>query len=283
MKRSIFPLFAATLLAGTAFAFEITLSSGMIPLPEADGSFSATETTDGVPVLHAYYIIPQAKFTAYTGADSSAAAIYNDFIAGAVGWTEVITYPSWDWGHSEFDLSVIFDDNDCEWLDYDTDVFFAAVFVHEDLSKPATNYIARAFSIHTPTQAEDDYEIQENWMELEVRVLNIAIDAGRWEVIAPAPLEIRCTEFSLDSGNVRAAYEVSEYSRIMRDLVVDFMVSNTNVNVVASANLERTSVTNIPARVRGIQETTGGAGELRIEFPCPPNSPSLFLFGLEKP
>lgn len=271
-------LAAATAAFGADMPADIHILSSAddLPLPAADGSFSDVSSR-GHPVRHIYYMISEDEFYDYTSASSPSEAIYNAFLVGELG-EACLTNAIITTGYSDIYLSKILDEDECPYSLYygfGENAYFAAIYTYTNETTGAFYYIAQPTNIVTLT--EEEIDALETPFGAERKINNIAIAGGRWEVIAPPPLEIRCTALSLAEGAVSATYEISDYSRMGE------ISSYPNVNVVASADLSRTSPTNIPATIRSASETTGGAGILTLNFPCPPNFPTLFLLGLEKP
>lgn len=265
---------AAIATATAAFAFEISLSSGTIPFPNEDGSFSET-STQGRSVRHAYYLITAGKYANYMVSDSPSNAIYADFLAGADGWTTIVDYPSITSGFSVFDLSSFISDEN--WFDYDEEVYLAAVFVNVNELKPATNFIARAISFRTPTEEDDDEAMDEEGVAFNLMINNIATDAGRWEVVAaapPAPLEIECTNIAVSGGTVTVTYQVSDISGFAVGSTVNFSVAYSLARNASGALATET----LSGTINSIDAT---ASTFTATLSPPANTTSLFILGID--
>lgn len=243
---------AAALFATTANAGEIVAHSGILYAPNEDGSFSSTTVGDDAMVFAC--VTDAATFATYANDSRS---LYEAYLAGDFKTVEYQreqrTRSNPYGGYTDLNLGA--------YAEY------------------GENYILMVATYHS-AEFDRDYYIAKTIFETFTDDMDMFSDFEMylhptgWDYI---PLDIRCTTLSLTDGSVNATYEISDYSRIGE------ISSYPNVNVVASADLSRTSPTNIPATIRSASETTGGAGILTLNFPCPPNFPTLFLFGLEKP
>ena len=272
MKKSLFILCAAMLAAGVACAFEISLYSGKIPLPGQNGSFT-DKSTLGHSVHHAYLVLTAEKYIYYTNSTSMAADIFADYLSLSQGMDLFFDETTTD-GYTILPRLSEYIDED-NWWGYDEDAYFAGIFIYVDESL-RTNYIARAVSVHTPLESED---VNEWGLEIGVKrsIENIAVDAGKWQVIYNEPPSITCTDLCVTGGVVSATYSISEFSRLNE------VVSGEETSVIVAADLARTTQTNLAASVTA---TNSVDSTFTFSFnPAEQNwtNSTLFIFGVVPP
>jgi hypothetical protein len=268
--------------AAMAIAADIQLTSSLdeIPLPEEDGAFSS-DSSEGYPVRHIYYIISNAEYVAFTASPSPSEAVYNAFIAGNLGEASLYDATTED-GYSDFFLSEIFYYHDAE---YDEDVYydeyfddgdtayFAAIYIYTNTDTGKSYYIARPVCTTTPTEKELDI----NPFLPASRIINIATGAGRWEVIAPtppAPLEIECTNIAVSGGTVTVTYQVSDISGFAVGSTVNFSVAYSLARNASGALATET----LSGTINSIDAT---ASTFTATLSPPANTTSLFILGID--
>lgn len=271
MKKLLLSSIAAIAAATVASAFEICLTSGTIPLPNADGSFSE-ETTKGHSVRHVYSVLSTEKYNEYISSTTSAADIYADFLSGDADLDVFLDEVTTEGRTRLWALSDYIDEN--KWWDYDEDACFACVFIYEDDNRLTTNYIARAVSVHTPSIEDDD----NGWgMEMECDIYDIALSAGRWEVVAaapPAPLEIECTNIAVSGGTVTVTYQVSDLSGFAVGSTVNFSVAYSLARNASGALATET----LSGTINSIDAS---ASTFTATLSPPANTTSLFILGID--
>lgn len=259
MKTKILSVISAFLFAGASALAQgmFTLSSGMLDLPNRDGSFSG-QSSAGASVSHTYYHISAADFAAFSSADAK--AIYEAHIANGIpgkfhdetvtkGYTRI--YPD--------------DDPDLE-LEEDIE-YFAAVFTYEADNR--VFYIARVFESALNAESEDEFD----WFYTSV--FDIATSAGRWRYVGddiPAePPAVECTAFSVANGVVSATYSISDFSRLGE--IVE------NGSATASIARDVSGASGLAAVAATVTATDATASSFTVEFAAPEGWNTLFLFG----
>ena len=260
------------MVAGASSAFDIGLYSGEIPLPDQNGDFTG-QSTLGHSVYHAYFTLTPEKYAAYTNSTTAAADIYADYLSSSQEMVLFFDETTTRGSSTVPRLSGLIDDDD--WWDYDEDAYLAGLFVYVDEINN-TNYIARAVSVHTPLESED---VNDWGLEIGVRrwINDIAVDAGRWEVIYSGPPTIACTDLCVTGGVVSATYSISALSRLKE------ISSGEATSVIVAADLARTTQTNLAASVTA---TNSVDSTFTISFnPAEQNwtNSTLFIFGVEPP
>lgn len=271
MRKSLFILCGAMLTTGLTCAFDINIYSGEIPLPNSNGTFSG-DSTSGCSVRHIYCVLTADKYRSYMNSATSAADIYSDVLSSGQGITIVYDQETIDGRSWIIDLSDYMGVQNL--FGYDVDVYFAGVFIYVDAENNKTYYIARAVSEHTPLKSEDD----NGWGQgTIVEVLDLAANAGRWEVIYNEPPSITCTDLCVTGGVVSATYSIPEFSRLNE------VVSGEETSVIVAADLARTTQTNLAA---SITATNSVDSTFTFSFnPAEQNwtNSTLFIFGVEPP
>lgn len=186
MKRLLptLSLAAAFAAATEAFGADIELSSSTIPLPAADGSFSEVSSM-GYPVRHIYYMLSEEEFNAYTNAPSPTEAIYNAFLAGELG-EACLTNAVITTGFSDIYLSEVLDEYDCPYSLYyepGDNAYFAAIYTYTNETTGAFYYIAQP--TNTVTLTDEEIDALPTPFGAKRWIYDIAINAGRWEVVEP--------------------------------------------------------------------------------------------------
>lgn len=282
MKKKLQVLFAGIIVASSAVGVNIQLFSSTrnypLPLPEGNGSFSEI-SSEGFSVRHLYYIISEEDYIGYTNAASPSIAIFEDFLTPEKTIGEVCLYDEIvTSGSSELYLDEIpryydveEDDDVCydTYFGYNTNACFAAIYIYTN--DTAVYYIAEPLCLTTPTREEAEVSFKIPFIP------NIALNAGRWEVIYNEPPSITCTDLCVTGGVVSATYSISEFSRLNE------IVSNEETSVIVAADLARTTQTNLAASV-----TATNSGESTFTFSFNPaeqnwTNSTLFIFGVESP
>ena len=277
MQKTLLTFLAVISIAHSSLGVNVELvsSEDTIPLPNPDGSFSET-SSEGYMVEHVYYIISEEEYAAFINSDSPSAAIYNAHVNKQIGEVCIYNETTTD-GFSVVYLDEIFRyfdaiNNENVYYDtyfgFQTNACFVALYICSN--ENGTYYIAEPLCEVTP--AEKDYL---PWVPMVFN--NIAINAGRWEVIYNEPPSITCTDLCVTGGVVSATYSISEFSRLNE------IVSNEETSVIVAADLARTTETNLAASVTA---TNSVDSTFTFSFnPAEQNwtNSTLFILGVEPP
>lgn len=271
MKKLLLSSIAA-IAAATAFADgDIQLSSSIIPLPEKNGSFSDVSSI-GYPVRHIYYMISEEEFDAYASAPSPSKAVYNAFLDGNLGeeliYDEVTTN-----GFSDIYLSEILDEEGFPYAFYygpGENAYFAAIYTYTNETTGAFYYIAQTTNIVTLT--EEEIDALPTPFGAKRWIYDIAVNAGRWEMIAP--LEIECTNIAVSGGTVTVTYQVSDLSGFAVGSTVNFSVA---YSLARNASGELATET-LSGTINSIDAT---ASTFTATLSPPANTTSLFILGID--
>ena len=283
MKVTKLELLVVLLTSGIAQGVNIQLvsSPAEIPLPLQNGYFSNI-SSEGYPVEHAYYIISEDDYTAYTNTASPSEAIFEDYLDANKDFGEECIYDEivTD-GYTDIYLGNIFyyydeqkkiNVNYDKYFGYGTNACFVAIYVYSNETSGVTYYIAEPLCISTPTE----YEAMVNPFDIPV-ISDIAINAGRWQLLHNEPPSITCTDLCVTGGVVSATYSISEFSRLNE------IVSGEETSVIVAADLARTTQTNLAASVAA---TNSVDSTFTFSFnPAEQNwtNSTLFIFGVEPP
>lgn len=173
------------LLALQSFAFDFSISSGYLELPNPDGSFSGEYPAPGKPVTHAYCILSEASYAAYLG---SPGKLFTDFInSRADGGTNGLTivydndiYSSIIRGNSTLllteDRMDSLDLDFWDYFDYDSPAYFGGIFIYANAETGLNYYIANVVTATAPSEEDDEDTLG----GIVVSVPDLATSVGAW-------------------------------------------------------------------------------------------------------
>lgn len=268
LLSSIAAIAAATALVATAANVELNSSAtDYLPLPATDGSFSDV-SSEGYPVRHIYFIISEEEFDEYTSAASPSAAVYKAFLADELG--EALIYDDITTaGYTDINLDELYDEDGFSYGDYfgpGEDAYFAAIYTYTNETTGAFYYIAQP----TNTVTSESFL---HWAAID----DIALNAGRWEVVAaapPAPLEIECTNIAVSGGTVTVTYQVSDISGFAVGSTVNFSVAYSLARNASGALATET----LSGTINSIDAS---ASTFTATLSPPANTTSLFFLGID--
>lgn len=208
MKRIIAASICAAISA-LSFGANLTLVSGGIPLPNADGSFNTEKYSTGHSVRHAYFILDETQYAAYENDEDTAFAIFEDFLAGTLGLETVydkmittggsrVKLAEQAWNSSEYGVTTYGD-----YYDNNEDAYFAAVFVYESEESGLTNFISTLVHCVTLSVEEEETILTNAGKTID----KIAFNVGHWNVIRP----VSAITFDNGAGEGGATEAVGTY------------------------------------------------------------------------
>lgn len=195
-----------SLLALQSFAFDFSISSGYLELPNPDGSFSGNYPESGKPVTHAYCILSAASYSIYQNSPEN---LFTDFVnSRADGGTNGLTivydkdiYSPIIRGNSTLPLGE--DTMDSiglefgDYFDYESHAYFGGIFIYTNDVTGAYYYIANVATATTPSQEEDEDTLG----GVNVQIPDLATSVGAWTLLnPPAPDLVNIRFCDSDSG-----------------------------------------------------------------------------------